>query len=96
MRDTRFNPARAEWRAASVGAAGYPVALATMLIYSNRTGYNGLFRLNRQEASMSFEHTLARVRDGSSPPEHRKILCTGPAVARWCATARSVTLSEIY
>lgn len=46
VRDRRFNPARAalDGRAATA----YTPALAAMLIYLNRTGYNGLFRLNRQ------------------------------------------------
>jgi DNA adenine methylase len=38
----RFNGMRRELKAAS----RYPPALAAMLIYLNRTGYNGLFRLN--------------------------------------------------
>ena len=46
VRDRRFNPARA-----TLGhrrAVAYTPALAAMLIYLNRTGYNGLFRLNRK------------------------------------------------
>lgn len=46
VRDERFNPARA--RRASTTGARYPADLAAMFIYLNRTGYNGLFRLNAQ------------------------------------------------
>ncbi|MGH9330012.1 MAG: DNA adenine methylase, partial [Vicinamibacterales bacterium] len=40
----RFNPMRREL--AGQPSAPYPPELAAMLIYLNRTGYNGLFRLN--------------------------------------------------
>lgn len=47
VRDERFNPARAAARGAAGGlAASYTPELAAMLLYLNRTGYNGLFRLN--------------------------------------------------
>ena len=43
IRDGEFNPAR---RDILFGHASYTPDLAAMLIYLNRTGYNGLFRLN--------------------------------------------------
>lgn len=43
IRDMQFNPARIDLLG---GAASYTPDLAAMLIYLNRTGYNGLFRLN--------------------------------------------------
>lgn len=52
VRDTRFNPLRAalQARATDPGdvADMYTPELAAMVIFLNRTGFNGLFRLNRQ------------------------------------------------
>jgi DNA adenine methylase len=46
VRNDRFNPARAALSAGADGRFQYSAELAAMFIYLNRTGYNGLFRLN--------------------------------------------------
>ena len=46
VRNLRFNPQRAALASAPDGRLDYTAELAAMFIYLNRTGYNGLFRLN--------------------------------------------------
>ena len=46
VRDEQFNPIRRDVHARPDPAHAYTPGLAAMLIYLNRTGYNGLFRLN--------------------------------------------------
>jgi DNA adenine methylase len=52
VRDRRFNPMRADLRLRSASekevAERYTPELAAMMVFLNRTGFNGLFRLNRR------------------------------------------------
>ena len=68
MRDGRFNPIREALTREGSLVAGYTPELAAMLIFLNRTGFNGLFRLNRQGA---FNVPVGRyVRPTICDPDH--------------------------
>jgi DNA adenine methylase len=60
VRDERFNPARRR-----AGGSVYTPEMAAMLIFLNRTGYNGLFRVNaRGEFNVpAGRHTRPRICD---------------------------------
>jgi DNA adenine methylase len=85
VRDERFNPARRELRARKVsndaGAVGsilyHGPELAAMMIYLNRTGYNGLFRLN---AAGDFNVPLGRY--------ERPRICDAPGLRGASAALR--------
>ena len=82
VRDRRFNPTRARMTGDPAGA--YTPALAAMLIYLNRTGYNGLFRLNQSGGFNvpAGRYAAPRICD----PEHVRDVAKA-------LTARNVTLA---
>jgi DNA adenine methylase len=91
VRDRRFNPHRT-----ALGdrvAAAYTPSLAAMLIYLNRTGFNGLFRLNKQGA---FNVPAGRyIEPRICDPEHVRAVAAAfgaPGVSIECA-AFDATLS---
>jgi DNA adenine methylase len=62
VRNVRFNPAREAILSHPDPSTAYTPALAAMLLYLNRTGYNGLFRLNARGGFNVPAGRYARVR----------------------------------
>lgn len=84
VRDTRFNPQRAKGRAED-GRIAYTPTLAAMLIYLNRTGFNGLFRVN---ASGAFNvpagrYERPRIADRARLHEVSEALSAPGVVLKW-------------
>ena len=84
IRDECFNPLREELRQPD-GRITYTPALAAMLIYLNRTGYNGLFRVNARggfnvpagryaRPSIANRERLVRVAEALSRPGVQLVL----------------------
>jgi DNA adenine methylase len=72
IRDGAFNPARRRIMASGNPALAYTPSLAAMLIFLNRTGYNGLFRLN---ARGEFNVPAGRYANPT--------ICDGPNLRAW-------------
>jgi DNA adenine methylase len=77
VRDGQFNPLRDRLRRAD-GHIAYTPALAAMLIYLNRTGFNGLFRLN---ASGAFNVPAGRY-NRPNIVDRDKLMCVAGALSR--------------
>ena len=86
VRDDEFNPRRAAWRAQGADLAAFGPELAAMFIYLNRTGYNGLFRLNADGRFNVPAGRYARPRIVITERIRAALpALTAPPVRVWCA-----------
>jgi DNA adenine methylase len=83
VRNRRFNPDRASWRS-SPEETTYGPELAAQFLYLNRTGFNGLFRLNRKG---DFNVPAGRYDDPK--------ICDEPNLTRVAALLRQPNVSII-
>ena len=82
VRDEAFNPARRRIMASGDPAGAYTPPLAAMLIFLNRTGFNGLFRVNGRG---EFNVPAGRY---ANPK-----ICDTPNLLAWSAALRNPSVS---
>jgi DNA adenine methylase len=84
VRDEQFNPQRDDRRSAD-GRIAYTPDLAAMFIYLNRTGFNGLFRVNARGAFNvpPGRYTRPRIADEAKLARVAAILAAPGVELRW-------------
>ena len=92
VRDEIFNPQRRTRQDGQVSS--YPAHLAAMFIYLNRTGYNGLFRLNSQGDFNVPVGRYATPRICDEPTLRAVAAVLDIPIGRPCITARSRPLPD--
>lgn len=107
VRDKRFNRIRAGLPGGSDLAASYTPELAAMLIYLNRTGYNGLFRVNSRgefnvpagrygKPTICDPHNLRRLSGALSRPGLQLNVCRFEDALAPCGAGDFVYLDPPY
>jgi DNA adenine methylase len=107
VRDGRFNRIRTGLPEGSELAASYTPELAAMLIYLNRSGYNGLFRVNSrgefnvpagryEKITICDSANLRRVSGALNRPGLQLIVCRFEDALAPCGTGDFVYLDPPY